>query len=94
MGRPYGVPKTDVERIMDHYGVSREEAERGLKYGVYPLPPRGTAGGESMADNKKLNYVAGTAGGALLGACVAGPVGAVVGGVLGFIFGKVTCKEA
>jgi len=51
--RRYGKPKTDVERIMAHYGVSEEEAERLIReimrvYGVSRekavetlLPPRG-----------------------------------------------------
>jgi ribosomal protein L40E len=51
--RRYGKPKTDVERIMAHYGISKEEAERLISetmrvYGVGReeaikalLPPRG-----------------------------------------------------
>ncbi|MGB9684428.1 MAG: hypothetical protein ACPL1Z_05825 [Candidatus Bathyarchaeales archaeon] len=51
--RRYGAPKTDVERIMTHYGVSMEEAERLIRdvmrvYGISReeavkvlLPPRG-----------------------------------------------------
>jgi len=42
--RRFGVPRTDVERVMQHYGVSREEAERMIReQGVERLlPPRGT----------------------------------------------------
>ena len=40
----YGIPKTDVERLMSHYGISQEEAEGLL--GSYPvdllLPERGS----------------------------------------------------
>lgn len=81
--------RSDIERVMRHYGVSYEEAERGLREGYYTLPPRGT-GLTQGEQGKKLNYVAGTCGGAMLGAVVAGPVGAVVGGLLGLAFGHVT----
>ena len=40
--RRLGVPRTDVERVMAHYGVGYAEAERGLKEGRYVLPARGT----------------------------------------------------
>jgi hypothetical protein len=40
--RRFGVPKSDVERVMTHYGVSYGEAERGLAEGRYVLPTRGT----------------------------------------------------
>jgi len=40
MERRLGVPKTDIERIMSHYGVS--EAEACAHPEDYPLPPRGT----------------------------------------------------
>ena len=36
----YGIPKTDTERYMWHYGVNRREAERMSRSGAY-LPPRG-----------------------------------------------------
>lgn len=36
-----GVPRTDVERVMAHYNVSREQAEQLIAQGV-KLPPRGT----------------------------------------------------
>jgi NACalpha-BTF3-like transcription factor len=51
--RRFGMPRTDVERIMAHYGISREEAEKLIQevmrvYGVSKeqatkalLPPRG-----------------------------------------------------
>lgn len=41
--RRLGVPRTDVERVMAHYGVSRETAEKMIKeVGVKALlPPRG-----------------------------------------------------
>jgi len=98
-----GYDRSDIERCMRHYGVSYEEAKRGLEQGYYTLPERrtglftGRSQSETMTINdngtKKLNYVAGTAGGALLGACVAGPVGAIVGAGLGLLFGHVTCKK-
>lgn len=40
MERRLGVPKTDIERIMSHYGVS--EAEACANPEKYPLPARGT----------------------------------------------------
>jgi hypothetical protein len=40
--RRKGFPRSDVERVMQHYGVSHEEAAKGLSEGRYPLPPRGT----------------------------------------------------
>jgi len=39
--RKLGVPRTDVERVMSHYGVTREKAEELIAQGV-ELPPRGT----------------------------------------------------
>jgi len=41
MARQVGVPRTDVERMMRHFGVDRKTAEIMLKRGV-KLPPRGT----------------------------------------------------
>ena len=42
--RMFGTPRTDVERVMAHYNISREEAQEWLS--VHPaselLPPRGT----------------------------------------------------
>ncbi len=35
----FGRPKTDVERRMSHYGISREEAMKHPE--KYPLPKRG-----------------------------------------------------
>jgi len=39
-----GIPRSDVERVAEHYGISLEEAEEWLK--IHPveelLPPRGT----------------------------------------------------
>jgi len=49
--RRYGVPRSDIERVMRHYGVSYEEAERGLREGRYPLPPRGTRLGLSSSSS-------------------------------------------
>ncbi len=46
-----GIPKTDAERVMSHYGLSREEAEYLLsRYPVNDLlPPKGSGlGGMSM----------------------------------------------
>jgi len=40
--RRLGNPRSDIERAMQHYGVSYEEAERGLQEGRYVLPARGT----------------------------------------------------
>jgi hypothetical protein len=40
--RRKGFPRSDVERVMQHYGVSHDEATKGLSEGRYPLPPRGT----------------------------------------------------
>ena len=37
----YGIPRSDVERVMQHYGVRYEEAEKGILEGRYPLPARG-----------------------------------------------------
>ncbi len=37
--RRYGKPKTDVERRMTHYKISRKEAIKHPK--KYPLPKRG-----------------------------------------------------
>ena len=37
-----GFPRSDIERVMRHYGVSQAEAERGLRAGVYPLPEYGS----------------------------------------------------
>lgn len=35
-----GVPKTDIERAMNHYGITLDEYLNDP--GSYPLPPRGT----------------------------------------------------
>lgn len=98
-----GYNRSDIERCMRHYGVSYEEAKRGLEQGIYTLPERrtGVNTGRSQSltmtipddGTKNLNYIAGAAGGALLGACVAGVPGAIVGGILGLIFGDATCKK-
>lgn len=40
-GTPIRYRPTDVERAMAHYGVSREDAEEGLRTGKYSLPQRG-----------------------------------------------------
>jgi len=40
--RRFGNPRSDVERVMQHYSVCYEEAEQGLQEGRYVLPARGT----------------------------------------------------
>jgi len=40
--RRRGIPRTDVERAANHYGVSLEEAERMLQADPGILPTRGT----------------------------------------------------
>lgn len=42
-GGGFGRPKSDVERRMSHYGISRSEAVRNAK--KYPLPKRGSGRG-------------------------------------------------
>ena len=37
--RRYGIPRTDVERAMNHYGIT--EAEYCANPEAYPLPERG-----------------------------------------------------
>jgi len=52
---PYGFARNDVERVMQHYNVSQEEAEEMLN--TYPieqlLPPRGTG---RVLDRNYTNY--------------------------------------
>lgn len=36
-----GVPRSDIERAMNHFKISEEEAEEGLRTGKLKLPPRG-----------------------------------------------------
>ena len=76
--RGRGIPKTDIQRVASHYGISEDEAERWLQ--IHPeemlLPARGTG------------LIGGTAAGientgtALL---IGGLLGAVVGGVIGAV---------
>lgn len=40
MERQLGVPKTDVERAMSHYGITEDEYCANPE--AYPLPSRGT----------------------------------------------------
>lgn len=40
MSRRYGVPRTDVERAIAHYGITEEEYCANPE--AYPLPERGT----------------------------------------------------
>lgn len=69
----YGVPQrrspTDVDRVMSHYGVSRDEAVKGMAEGKYPLPPRGTDI-EYASVNNPVNWV-----------LVATGIGAVISGL-------------
>lgn len=39
MERRYGVPRTDVERAMNHYGITEEQYCANPE--AYPLPDRG-----------------------------------------------------
>jgi len=47
-----------------------------------------------MADGKSLNYIAGPAGGALLGGVIGGIPGALVGSVIGLGISYLTCEKA
>ncbi len=40
MERRSGIPRSDIERAMNHYGISAEEYQ--AHPGDYPLPTRGT----------------------------------------------------
>ena len=46
--RRYGVPRTDVERAINHYGITEPEYRANPE--AYPLPSRGTrlAQGDSI----------------------------------------------
>lgn len=59
-----GIPRTDVERAMAHYGVSREEAEDGLRTGKYSLPQRGK--GLALSDKMQVAGQVATAVGVIL----------------------------
>lgn len=75
-GRRYGIYKTDVERIMSHYGVSEEEAcgmieEKGA---AALLPDRGTGlqqtGQTTQTGSMGLWVVIGGALGTILGSLI------------------------
>jgi len=40
--RRQGIPRDDIERAMNHFGISEEEAREGLESGKLKLPPRGS----------------------------------------------------
>jgi hypothetical protein len=44
---PQGVPRTDTERAMAHYGIS--EAEYLANPSAYPLPERGSGPGSGLS---------------------------------------------
>jgi len=81
--RRRGSPRSDVERVMQHYGVSYDEALLGLEAGRYVLPERGVRGGQGKA----VPTAVGAGVGALIGS-VAGPFGAIVGAALGAWLGS------
>lgn len=83
--RRRGFPRYDVERVMNHYGVSYDEALRGMEAGRYPLPERGFRIGQGKA----VPTVVGAGAGALIGS-VAGPFGTIVGAAVGAWLGSKT----
>ena len=81
--RRLGFPRETVERVMNHYGVSYDEAVKGMAEGRYPLPERGFRIGQGKA----VPTVVGAGVGALIGS-VAGPFGTIVGAALGAWLGS------
>jgi len=41
-GMQLGIPKTEVERVITHYNVTRAKALEMIQKGEAKLPPRGT----------------------------------------------------
>lgn len=81
--RRRGFPRSDVERVMQHYGVNYDEAVKGMDSGRYVLPERGFRIGQGKA----VPTAMGAGMGALIGS-VAGPFGAIVGAALGAWLGS------
>ncbi|MBA7684304.1 hypothetical protein ES703_92697 [subsurface metagenome] len=81
--RRRGYPRPTVERVMNHYGVSYDEAVKGIAEGRYPLPERGFRIGQGKA----VPTAVGAGVGALIGS-VAGPVGAIAGAAFGAWLGS------
>lgn len=81
--RREGYPRPTVERVMNHYGVSYDEAVKGMAEGLYPLPERGFRIGQGKA----VPTAMGAGVGALIGS-VAGPFGSIVGAALGAWWGS------
>lgn len=57
MSRRDGVPRTDIERVINHYGITEDEYFSNPR--AYPLPPRGTgflnaAGTQGVSPNTDL----------------------------------------
>jgi len=81
--RREGYPRPKVERVMNHYGVSYDEALKGMREGRYPLPERGFRIGQGKA----VPTAVGAGVGALIGS-VAGPFGTMVGAAIGAWIGS------
>jgi len=88
--RRSGQPRSDVERVMAHYGISRDEACEWLR--IHPaeilLPERGkglvSGKGAGIADQTTIT-------GTLL---IGGLLGALVGGFLGaIVFTVLTSRQ-
>lgn len=84
--RPRGQPKTDVQRVATHYGISEQEASNLLStYSVNELlPPRGTGAGatslgssttypqpQNSNGNNNTKLILGVIAGAILGGLIA-----------------------
>lgn len=79
--RGLGVSRTDVERVMAHYGISREEAERWLRIHTAEELVGRRGGGFTRGTAAGVGNPTGSTGVFLVG----GLVGAAVGGLLGAI---------
>ena len=83
--RRLGFPRETVERVMNHYGVSYDEAVKGLAEGRYPLPERGFRIGQTQG--KAVPMAVGAGVFTLIGS-VFGPVGAMAGALFGAWLGS------
>ncbi len=82
-GRRYGIPKTDVERIMSHYGVSEEEACRMIeeKGATALLPDRGTGLQQAVGQTTQTGSMG-------LWVVIGGALGTIVGSLIGYAIAR------